>query len=235
MLLTILLQIVAGDTTTTDTSGTVSKQVEISLFDLIIQGGWVMLPISLLLFSAIYLFIERYLTIKGASRLDADFLNRLRDKLRDEDIKGALDVCQSFKFPIARMLEKGLSRLGSPIRDVESAIENTARVEIYKMEKNLSFISAIAAIAPVFGFLGTVMGLLQLFQDLAVAENLSLGVITRGIYTKMITSASGLIVGLIAYMFYTYLNNMIERNTHKMEVTAIEFMDILYKPVSVRK
>ncbi len=235
MLLHIFLQIVTGDSSVADSTATASTQVELSLLDLLIRGGWVMLPIALLLFAAIYLFIERTLYVRSASRMDADFLGKIRDKLRDEDVRGATDVCRNAKFPMARILEKGLSRIGSPIRDVEAAIENTARVEIYQMEKNLGFLSAIAAIAPMFGFLGTVIGMLKLFQDLSVADNISLGVITGGIYTKMITSAAGLIVGVTAYMFYTYLNNMIERNTHKMEVTAIEFMDILHRPVPLKE
>jgi biopolymer transport protein ExbB len=121
--------------------------------------------------------------------------------------------------------------LGSPIRDIESSIENTARVEVYKMEKNVNLLAAIAALAPMFGFLGTVIGMIRAFYDISLADNISIGVISSGIYVKMITSAAGLIVGVVAYIFYTYLNTRIERVVNKMEVTAIEFMDILYKPV----
>ncbi len=235
MLLNILLQVVTLDSTAVSNAGTAATTKELSLLDLLMKGGWIMVPIGILLFIAIYLFIERYLYIKAASRLDGDFLNKIRDKLRDEDIRGALDVCQYSKYPIARMVEKGLSRIGSPIRDVESAIENTARVEISQLEKNLSFLAAIAAIAPMFGFLGTVIGMIKAFFDISISDNISIGVISSGIYTKMVTSAAGLIVGVLAHMLHTYLNNMIDRNVHKMEVTAIEFMDILYKPIPVKE
>ncbi|MDJ1473582.1 MotA/TolQ/ExbB proton channel family protein [Cytophagaceae bacterium DM2B3-1] len=235
MFLTILLQVVTGDTTAVATDSVTATTKELSLLDLLMKGGWIMLPIGILLFAAIYMFIERYLYIKSASKMDPDFLSKIRDRLRDEDIRGAQEVCQYSKTPIARMIGKGLSRIGSPIRDVESAIENTARVEIYQMEKNLGLLAAIAAIAPMFGFLGTVVGMIKAFFDISISDNISIGVISSGIYTKMVTSASGLIVGVLAHMLHTYLNNMIDRNVNKMEVTAIDFMDILYKPVQVKE
>ncbi len=235
MFSTILLQIVTGDTTAVVTDSVTTTTQELSLFDLLMKGGWIMLPIGILLFAAVYMFLERYLYIRSASRMDSDFLSKIRDRLRDEDIRGAMDVCQDAKTPIARMIGKGLSRIGSPIRDVESAIENMARVEIYRMEKNLGLLAAIAAIAPMFGFLGTVVGMIKAFFDISISDNISIGVISSGIYTKMVTSAAGLIVGVLAHMLHTYLNNMIDRNVNKMEITAIEFMDILYKPVQAKE
>jgi len=235
MFLNILLQVVTGDTTAAATDSVVTTTQELSLFDLLMKGGWIMLPIGLLLFAALYMFIERYLYIKAASLMDSDFLNKIRDRLRDEDVRGAMETCQYSKTPIARMIGKGLSRIGSPIRDVESAIENMARVEIYQMEKNLGLLAAIAAVAPMFGFLGTVVGMIKAFFDISISDNISIGVISSGIYTKMVTSAAGLIVGVLAHMLHTYLNNMIDRNVNKMEVTAIEFMDILYKPVQIKE
>jgi biopolymer transport protein ExbB len=235
MLPTILLQIVEGDTAAAAVDAVATTTQELSLLDLLMKGGWIMLPIGVLLFAAVYMFIERYLYIKSASRMDADLLSKIRDRLRDEDIRGAVDVCQNSRTPIARMIGKGLSRIGSPIRDVESAIENMARVEIYQMEKNLGLLAAIAAIAPMFGFLGTVVGMIKAFFDISISDNISIGVISSGIYTKMVTSAAGLIVGVLAHMLHTYLNNMIDRNVNKMEITAIEFMDILYKPVQVKE
>jgi biopolymer transport protein ExbB len=207
---------------TTDTS--------LSMLDLLMKGGVVMLPIGILFTLALYLFFDRYRYISKASRLDNNFLFTIREMLYSGNVKGATDYCKTSQIPIARLLEKGLSRLGQPTRDIENAIENTARVEIYNMEKNLSILSAIAAIAPMFGFLGTVTGMIRAFHDISMANDINISIISGGIYEKMISSACGLIVGILAYVFYTILNAMIERGINRMEVTAIDFMDILYKP-----
>lgn len=203
----------------------------ISPLDLIMKGGFIMLPIGFLFVLALYIFFERYLYIKRTSKLDNNFLFTIREMLFNGNVSGALAFAKASNFPIARLLEKGINRLGSPIRDIENAIENTAKVEIYNMEKNLGILSAIAAIAPMFGFLGTVTGMIRSFHDISLANDINIGIISSGIYEKMITSATGLIVGIIAHVFYTILMAMIDRNVNKMEVTAIDFMDILYKPV----
>jgi len=225
-------QVQVPDSLAQRVEGQGAAQEGLSAFDLLVKGGLVMIPILILSLLAIYLFVERYLYIKQASKLDDNFLSTIKEKLYAGDVKAASDFCHISKYPVARLIEKGLSRLGSPIRDVESAIENTARVEIYKMEKNVPILAAVATIAPMFGFLGTVVGMIQAFYNISIQDNISIGVISSGIYTKMVTSASGLIVGVIAYIFYTYLNTMIDRVAHKMEVVAIEFLDILHKPVS---
>ncbi len=203
----------------------------ISPLDLIMKGGFIMIPIAVLFILALYIFFERYLYIKRTSKLDNNFLFTIREMLFNGNVQGALAFSKASQFPIARLLEKGINRLGSPIRDIENAIENTAKVEIYNMEKNLGILSAIAAIAPMFGFLGTVTGMIRSFHDISLANDINIGIISSGIYEKMITSATGLIVGIIAHVFYTILMAMIDRNVNKMEVTAIDFMDILYKPV----
>jgi len=225
-LLTIFLQ-------TTVAVATNAKPAEqgLSIFGLLIKGGVIMIPILLLSLLSVYLFVERLLFINKASRIDGNLVNNVKDMLLREDIKGALTYCDRIASPFAKIVHKGLSRLGSPIRDIESAIENTARVEVYQMEKNVNLLAAIAALAPMFGFLGTVVGMIRAFYDISMSDNISIGIIASGIYVKMVTSASGLIVGVIAYIFYTYLNTKIERTVNKMEVTAIEFLDILYKPV----
>lgn len=222
-LLTIFLQTTVAVTTPPDQG--------LSVFGLLVKGGPIMIPILLLSVISLYLFVERLLYINKASKIDANLVNNVKDMLLREDIKGALTYCDRISSPFAKLVHKGLSRLGSPIRDIESAIENTARVEVYKMEKNINLLSAIAALAPMFGFLGTVIGMMITFYNLSVSENISIGNIADGIYVKMVTSASGLIVGVLAYIFYTYLNTKIERTVNKMEVTAIEFLDILYKPM----
>ncbi len=203
----------------------------LSVLSLIMKGGWIMLPILFLSLLSVFLMIDRSMFMSKAGKIDANLVNNVKDLLHKEDIKGALTYCERIGSPFAVIVHKGLSRLGSPIRDIESAIENTARVEVYKMEKNINLLAAVAALAPMFGFLGTVIGMIRAFYDISLTDNISIGVISNGIYVKMVTSAAGLIVGVIAYIFYTYLNSRIERVVNKMEVTAIEFMDILYKPV----
>jgi biopolymer transport protein ExbB len=219
----------ATDSTSVNLATSASQSI--SPLDLLFKGGLIMIPIAILFILALYLFIERYLYIKRTSVLDNNFLFTIREMLYNNNVSGALAFAKASNFPIARLLEKGINRLGSPIRDIENAIENTAKVEIYNMEKNLGLLSAIAAIAPMFGFLGTVTGMIRSFHDISLANDINIGIISSGIYEKMITSATGLIVGIIAHVFYTILMAMIDRNVNKMEVTAIDFMDILYKPV----
>jgi biopolymer transport protein ExbB len=232
MLFTMFLQTL---TTTADSAAvnvaTTAASNAISPLDLIMKGGVIMIPIGLLFIIALYIFFERYLYIKRTSTLDSNFLFTIREMLYNGNVPGALAFAKASNFPIARLLEKGINRLGSPIRDIENAIENTAKVEIYNMEKNLGLLSAIAAIAPMFGFLGTVTGMIRSFHDISLANDINIGIISSGIYEKMITSATGLIVGILAHVFYTILMAMIDRNVNKMEITAIDFVDILYKPV----
>lgn len=235
MLLSILLQIAANtgpNTPETATTQAVGTDGGLSVLDLLIKGGWIMFPILALSVTAVAIFVERYLYIKKASRLDPNFLNEIKDKLYKGDVDGALKYANRSQYPVARMIEKGLIRMGSSIRDIESAIENTGKLELYKMEKNLPVLAAIAAIAPMFGFLGTVMGMIKAFYNISISDNISIGIIASGIYEKMITSASGLIVGVLAYILYTTLNMMIDRAVHRMEMTAVEFLDLLHKPVN---
>ncbi|MES2516787.1 MAG: MotA/TolQ/ExbB proton channel family protein, partial [Bacteroidota bacterium] len=233
-LLSILLQstVITADTVATATNGMTKADQEMNLLNLMEKGGWVMIPIFVLFFIALYLFVERYLNIRKTARLDNTFLFSIREMLLGGNVQGAINYCRNSQFPIARLLEKGLSRLGSPIRDIENAIENTARVEIYNMEKNLGFLSAIAKIAPMFGFLGTVSGMIRTFHNISVANKIDISTIASGIYEKMVTSATGLMVGIIAYFFYTILTTMIDRTVNKMEITAIDFLDILHKPAT---
>jgi biopolymer transport protein ExbB len=215
-----------------DTAAVAPAAEGLSALSLLMQGGPVMIPILILSVTAIALFFERLFYINKASKVDENLLKEIKKRLFDGDVKSALDYCAKSDYSVARLIEKGLMRMGSPIRDIESAIENTGRVEIYKMEKNVSILSAIAAIAPMFGFLGTVLGMIKAFYNISISDNISIGIIASGIYEKMITSASGLIVGVMAYILYTYLNTLIDRATHKMEVAAVDFMDLLHKPVA---
>ena len=205
---------------------------EFTVLSILEKGGYVMYPILFLFTAALFLFIERYLYIRKTSRIDENFLHNINDLLLAGNIQGAVTYCKNSKFPIANLLERGLGRLGSPIRDIEDAIENKAKLEIYNMEKNLGILSSIARIAPMFGFLGTVTGMIRTFHNISTSNKIEISTIASGIYEKMVTSASGLIVGIIAYVMYTLLTTMIDRSINKMEIVAMDFIDLLHKPAN---
>ncbi|WP_395767973.1 MotA/TolQ/ExbB proton channel family protein [Aquirufa sp.] len=205
---------------------------EFTVLSLLEKGGYVMYPILFLFTVALFLFIERYLYIRKTSRIDENFLHNINELLLSGNIQGAVTYCKNSKFPIANLLERGLGRLGSPIRDIEDAIENKAKLEIYNMEKNLGILSSIARIAPMFGFLGTVTGMIRTFHNISTSNKIEISTIASGIYEKMVTSASGLIVGIIAYVMYTLLTTMIDRSINKMEIVAMDFIDLLHKPAN---
>ncbi|MEJ8755571.1 MotA/TolQ/ExbB proton channel family protein [Pontibacter sp. H259] len=202
---------------------------EISIFSMLEKGGLIMIPLAFLSLTAVYLFTERFLYIRSAGKTDQRLLNNIADNLSKYNVDGALASCKMSSTPIARILEKGISRVGSPMRDLESAMESMARVEITHMEKNLGILGAIATIAPMLGFLSTVTGMIRTFFNISLYKNISIDIIAGGIYEKMITSATGLVVGIIAYILYTLLNNMIERTISRMELTSINFLDLLNK------
>lgn len=222
----ILLQITttaAADSTQQTTTAIPS----INLLELILKGGWVMVPIFILSFIAIYIMIERYITIQKASKDTNKFMEKIKSLIGQGDIKSARTLCEQTESPVARMIEKGIMRLGRPLKDIESSIENTGKVEIYKLEKNLSVLGIIAGIAPMLGFVGTISGVIKIFYNIALEENISIGAIAEGLYEKMITSAAGLIVGIIAHVGFHYLNLMIDRVIYKMESNSLEFVDLL--------
>ena len=205
---------------------------EFTVLSLLEKGGYVMYPILFLFTVALFLFIERYLYIRKTSRIDENFLHNINELLLAGNIQGAVTYCKNSKFPIANLLERGLGRLGSPIREIEGAIENKAKLEIYNMEKNLGILSSIARIAPMFGFLGTVTGMIRTFHNISTSNKIEISTIASGIYEEMVTSASGLIVGIIAYVMYTLLTTMIDRSINKMEIVAMDFIDLLHKPAN---
>ena len=207
-----------------------ASQEEFTVLSLLEKGGYVMYPILFLFSVALFLFIERYLYIRKTTKIDENFLHNINELLVAGNIQGAVAYCKNSKFPIANMLERGLGRLGSPIREIESAIENKAKLEIYNMEKNLGLLSSIARIAPMFGFLGTVTGMIRTFHNISTSNKIEISTIASGIYEKMVTSASGLIVGIIAYVMYTLLTTMIDRSINKMEIVAMDFIDLLHTP-----
>jgi biopolymer transport protein ExbB len=198
--------------------------------DLLLKGGYLMIPIILLSIYALYLFIERIIFIKQMGKTNDPVLEQIRDRIAQGKIDEAESLCKSSTNVIAKIYGKGLSRLGSPVRDIENVLENTANSEIGKMEKNIGTLSAIAAVAPMIGFLGTVVGMIRSFYNISVTNDISIGIIAGGIYEKMITSASGLLVGILAYIFVTLLNNMIGSTINKMEDSMMSFLDLLYTP-----
>ena len=203
---------------------------EIHFGDLIIKGGWVMLPIGILLVLALVIFFERYFTIRKASKDDSNLMVQVRASILSGNLESAKAICRNSNTPLGRMLQKGLLRIGRPIKDIEGAIENVGKLEVSKLEKNIGILGIVAGIAPKFGFLGTIIGVIKIFFDISTTDNFSISTISGGLYVKMITSAAGLFVGIIAYVGYHILNMMVDKVILKLETDAIEFIDLLEEP-----
>jgi biopolymer transport protein ExbB len=209
----------------------VAASESISVLDLALKGGWVMLPLALMWIAAIYLFIERLLTINKANLDPEPFMNRVKELVQRNDIQGAKLLCAQSGTPVARMIEKGVSRIGSPLKNIEASIENVGKLEIFKLEKNLSTLATISGAAPMIGFLGTVIGMVQAFISISQEEgSVSPKLLSNGIYEAMITTVGGLIVGIMAYLAYNYLVTRVAKVIHKMEYTTIDFIDLLQEP-----
>ena len=224
----ILLQVAgAVSDTTKAVAATIEKE---NLFSLLQKGGWIMYPLYLLLAAAIFVFFERFIAIRKAGKIEGNFMSIIRDNIMTGNVTAAKSFAKNTDSPVARMIYKGLQRLGKPIDAIEKSMENVGKLEMYKMEKNLSILSLIAGIAPMFGFLGTIIGMLQLFSGIAASGKLELVDISGGIYTKMITSATGLIIGLLAYVAHNFLSTQIDKTANKMEAASADFIDILQEP-----
>ncbi len=203
----------------------------LSVVDLAFKGGWMMIPIILSSFIAIYIFVERVLTINKANQSPDAFMGRIKEMVLKGDINSAKLLCSQFNSPIARMIEKGVARIGSPLKSIEASIENVAKLELFKLEKNLSILATVAGAAPMMGFLGTVIGMVTAFISIAQQEgSVSPKLLADGIYTAMITTVAGLIVGIMAYLAYNYLVTRVSKVVHKMEFSSIEFIDLLQEP-----
>ena len=203
----------------------------LSFIDLLIKGGWIMLPILILLLIGIFIFIERYLTLRTAAKTDSNLLMQIRQNIVAGHLDTALAICRNSQSPISRMLQKGLLRIGKPIKEIEGAIENVGKLEVSKLEKNISVLGIIAGIAPMLGFVGTIVGVIKIFYNISLADNISIGIVADGLYQKMITSASGLVVGIFAYVGHHILNMMLDRIILKMETESLEFIDLLEEPI----
>ncbi|WDF69542.1 MotA/TolQ/ExbB proton channel family protein [Sphingobacterium oryzagri] len=202
----------------------------LNLIQLLMKGGWIMIPIIFLLFLALVIFFERYITIRKASRADSGLMSQIKSNVMSGRLDAAIAVCRSSNSALARMLQKGLARVGRPIKDIEGAIENAGKLEVSKLEKNINILGIVAGIAPMLGFVGTIFGVIQIFRDVEVAGGIDIGSVSGGLYVKMIASASGLTVGILAYIGYHVLNMMVERLILRMETDSVEFIDLLDEP-----
>ena len=207
-----------------------------SLFQLIVKSGWIGIVIVLILIAmfvvALYLFVERYSAINRAGRIDNNFMNNIRASVQAGNIMGAKALCQNNDSPAAHMIEKGLMRIGKPLKDVNTSIENVGNLEVFRLEKNLSTLASIAGAAPMLGFFGTVTGMNMAFYEKSTAENITPDVLAGGIYQALITTAFGLFVGIFAFIAYNLLVTNVEKVIYKMERTAVEFMDLLQEPAN---
>ncbi|NSL90617.1 MotA/TolQ/ExbB proton channel family protein [Chitinophaga solisilvae] len=219
-----------ADTVAQGVSATAAAQQQIHLIDMLMKGGVLMIPLGILSLLAVYVFVERYITISKAGRLEDNFMPMIRDQITSGNIQSARSLAKNTQGPIARMIDKGIQRIGKPIDSIEKSMENVGKLEIYRMEKNLVILSIIAGIAPMFGFLGTIAGMIQTFFNISITSDITLGTIAGGIYVKMITSATGLIIGIVAFIGYSFLNAQIDKVVNKMEGAAAEFTDILQEP-----
>ena len=222
----LLLQQVAEEAMQTTEAG------QMSLWQLFNSGGWLMWVLLALGGVTVFIFVERFLAIRKASKgMNMGFMNRIRDAISDGNIRAAIDMCRRSDTPIARMVEKGIERLGRPMADVQSAIENVANLELSRLENGLPFLATIAGGAPMIGFLGTVLGMVQTFMDMSAAGGtVDMALLSGGMYVAMITTVGGLIVGIPAYFGYNYLVAEIEKLVFRMEANSIAFMDILNQP-----
>ncbi len=205
-----------------------------NLFTIIANSGALgMIIVGILLVLAViatYIFFERYYTIKQAARVDENFINNIRANVSSGNIAGAKALCQSTDSPVARMVEKGLQRIGKPLRDIDAAIENVGNLEIFRLEKNLSTLASIAGAAPMIGFFGTVTGMIAAFQTMATEKNVAPDQLAEGIYQALITTAGGLFIGILAFVGYNILVSNVEKVVYKMERTTVDFMDLLQEP-----
>ncbi len=202
----------------------------ISLWSLLDRGGWIMYPLYGLFIAAVFVFFERFIAIRNASRIEGNFMSMIRDNIVTGNVTAARTLARNTNNPVARIIDKGLQRIGKPIDAIEKSMENVGKLEMYKMERNLNVLSLIAGIAPMFGFLGTIIGMVQLFYGISSTGEYTLSSIAGGIYVKMITSATGLIIGLMAYVGHNYLTTQIDKTANKMEAASAEFIDVLQEP-----
>lgn len=219
--LTKVSQTAAGDT---------NQDGHLSFWELLTMGGWIMIPLAIMLLMAVYVFAERTIAIRNAGKIDANFMNIIRDHIVSGNISAARSFAKNTNNPVARIIDKGIQRIGKPIDVIDKSMQNVSTLEMYKLEKNLGVLSVVSKAAPIFGFVGTLVGLMQLFSGITTTGEFTPATIAGGIYTKLITSITGLVIGLGAYLAYSYLNTQIDKAANKMEAAASDFLDVLQEP-----
>lgn len=213
----------------------VVEEQTLSLMDLLLSGGAagqiIILILFLMLIAGVYIYFERLFAIRAASETDENFMNQIKDNVLSGNIESAKIRCAQANSPVARLTAKGLDRIGSPLEDINTAIENAGRLEVYKLEKNVAILATIAGAGPMIGFLGTVIGMVIAFHELATSGGqANMGALAEGIYTAMTTTVAGLIVGVVAYIGYNHLVVKTDKVVHQMEATAVDFLDLLNEP-----
>jgi biopolymer transport protein ExbB len=232
-LLMIQSDVAAAIDTIENTATTAAAPQRITLWDMAVNGGWIMIVLVLLLIMAIYIFIERYLTLSNAlkSKEDSQFMDQIRTHVHNGNVDAARSLAKETATPLGRMISKGFSRLGRPLPDIQAAIENEGQLEVANLEKHVSLVSTVASLGPMIGFLGTVTGMITAFQDMAHAgNNIDIQLLSTGIYQAMVTTVGGLIVGIICYFLNNILVSRINNVVFELEVRANEFMDLLHEP-----
>ena len=207
------------------------QEMDFSLIEMAVKGGWLMLVLLILSIMAIYIFGNKWWMIRKAGKIDKNFMKDIHDLIYEGKIKSAMALCQKYDSPVARLVEKGVERIGRPLTDIQTAVENMGNVEVARLEKGLPMLASIAGGAPMIGFLGTVTGMIRAFFEMANAgNNIDITLLSGGIYEAMVTTVGGLFVGIIAYFGYNYLTSQISNLVFKMESTTIEFIDMLHEP-----
>lgn len=207
-----------------------STEENLNLIQVLMKGGWIMIPITFMFFLGLVIFIERFITVRKAGQQDPNLLPQVKSNIMAGRLDNALTVCRSGSSALGRMLEKGLLRVGRPIKDIEGAIENVGKLEVARLEKNINILGIIAGIAPMMGFVGTIFGVIKIFHDVELAGGIDIASVSGGLYVKMVSSAAGLTVGILAFIGFHTLNMMVDRIILRMEADAIEFVDLLDEP-----
>ena len=226
-LLSILIQVSSAAINSTET-----EEIKFSLWELSKQGGWIMIVLAIFSVIAVYIFSERFIAINKASKRDDNFMNLIRNFMIEGKLQEAKELCRETDTSISRMIEKGISRIGKPLNDIQTAIENVGNLEVSKLEKGVALIGMISGAAPMLGFLGTVTGMIRAFYDMSMAgNNIDIELLSTGIYEAMVTTVGGLFVGILSYIFYNIIVSKIDKVVNLLESKSIEFMDVLNEPV----
>lgn len=232
MLVNFLLQINVAGNATEIPAVQQATELNLSLWELAVKGGITMIPIAILSLIAVYIFFDRFLAIRKVSKNNPAFMNTIKENIVSNKIDSAISLCKATNTPVARMIEKGICRIGRPLNDINAAIENVGKLEIAKLEKNLATLATVAGVGPMLGFLGTVTGMVSAFHDMSVAgNNIDIQLLSSGIYEAMVTTVAGLVVGILAFLAYNFLTAKINNLVNHLETTSTEFMDLLNEPV----